>query len=288
MAITIQIRRDLAATWTSVNPVLADGEIGFETDTKKLKIGNGTDDWTTLAYFNTEGVVNEAAVLAALGYTPEDEANKQTDLTSEDAAHYPNVPAVNAGLIKAQKEIEKTLFDFTGVAGTEHTVTIIADHSGETIRILSNLDDIVIVEIDNTPVINQPITIFKDYEGATTMRALLPVVMIGSEVEAITIPDTGWAADTPAYTFILADYGLNNNLTAGELTYESTGSFVSVSIVGNDLIIEITDTEINDDLAEFEAYLVSNPITIGNSQDISDIYSTVQFIKIDNNLIRVI
>lgn len=51
MADIIQIRRDLAANWTSVNPVLADGEEGYETDTGKLKFGDGVTAWNSLAYF---------------------------------------------------------------------------------------------------------------------------------------------------------------------------------------------------------------------------------------------
>lgn len=43
-------RNDTAANWTSVNPVLAKGEQGFETDTKKIKVGDGTTAWNSLAY----------------------------------------------------------------------------------------------------------------------------------------------------------------------------------------------------------------------------------------------
>jgi hypothetical protein len=46
----IQIRRGTAAQWTSANPTLAAGEWGFETDTKKGKIGDGTTAWNSLAY----------------------------------------------------------------------------------------------------------------------------------------------------------------------------------------------------------------------------------------------
>jgi hypothetical protein len=46
----IQFRRGDSSTWTSVNPVLADGEIGLEKDTGQVKIGNGTQDWNTLSY----------------------------------------------------------------------------------------------------------------------------------------------------------------------------------------------------------------------------------------------
>ena len=47
---SIQVRRDTAANWTSVNPTLASGEIGFETDTGKFKIGTGSTAWTSLLY----------------------------------------------------------------------------------------------------------------------------------------------------------------------------------------------------------------------------------------------
>ena len=50
MTTRLQQRRDTAANWTSNNPTLAAGEIGYETDTAKFKIGNGSTAWTSLAY----------------------------------------------------------------------------------------------------------------------------------------------------------------------------------------------------------------------------------------------
>ena len=47
----IQLRRDTAANWASVNPTLAAGELGFETDTAKLKMGNGSGNWASLSYY---------------------------------------------------------------------------------------------------------------------------------------------------------------------------------------------------------------------------------------------
>ena len=52
MAIRIQLRRDTAANWTSVNPTLRAGEIGIETDTLKFKIGNGSAWNATSGYAN--------------------------------------------------------------------------------------------------------------------------------------------------------------------------------------------------------------------------------------------
>lgn len=48
----IQSRRDTAANWTSTNPVLSAGEFGYETDTTKLKVGNGSSAWTALGYIS--------------------------------------------------------------------------------------------------------------------------------------------------------------------------------------------------------------------------------------------
>lgn len=48
----IQLKRGLAAQWTAANTVLLSGEIGYETDTDKFKIGNGSAVWTSLPYFN--------------------------------------------------------------------------------------------------------------------------------------------------------------------------------------------------------------------------------------------
>ena len=51
MATRMQQRRGTAAQWTAANPILAAGEIGFETDTSKFKMGNGSSTWSALTYF---------------------------------------------------------------------------------------------------------------------------------------------------------------------------------------------------------------------------------------------
>jgi hypothetical protein len=55
MADIIQIRRDTASNWTSANPTLAQGEMGYETDTDKVKIGDGSTAWTSLGYVINTG-----------------------------------------------------------------------------------------------------------------------------------------------------------------------------------------------------------------------------------------
>jgi hypothetical protein len=55
MATRIQFRRGLAASWTSANPTLAQGEMGIELDTDQFKIGDGTTAWNTLGYGGLQG-----------------------------------------------------------------------------------------------------------------------------------------------------------------------------------------------------------------------------------------
>ena len=55
MADMIQIRRDTASNWTTANPTLAQGEMGAETDTSKIKIGDGTTAWASLSYLIDAG-----------------------------------------------------------------------------------------------------------------------------------------------------------------------------------------------------------------------------------------
>ena len=59
-----QVRADTAANWTSANPTLLLNEIGIETDTKKLKMGDGTTAWVSLAYFPS--IVSGGTVLGNL------------------------------------------------------------------------------------------------------------------------------------------------------------------------------------------------------------------------------
>ena len=54
--VRIQVRRGTASQWTSVNPILAAGEMGVESDTNLFKFGNGTSTWTALAYANNSDV----------------------------------------------------------------------------------------------------------------------------------------------------------------------------------------------------------------------------------------
>jgi len=63
----IQIRRGTAAQWTSANPTLAAGEFGYETDTGKAKIGNGSTAWNSLSYSLTGSAGTVTSITAGTG-----------------------------------------------------------------------------------------------------------------------------------------------------------------------------------------------------------------------------
>lgn len=52
MAVNIQLRRGTRQEWIDANPTLAEGELGLETDTRKVKFGDGLSQWQSLAYAN--------------------------------------------------------------------------------------------------------------------------------------------------------------------------------------------------------------------------------------------
>ena len=69
MATKIQVRRDTATNWTSVNPTLSDGELGYETNTGYMKIGDGSTQWSSLSYFTPGAVDGDANTTYTLGTT---------------------------------------------------------------------------------------------------------------------------------------------------------------------------------------------------------------------------
>jgi len=63
LSFTWKHRRDTAANWTANNPVIGDGQLGFETDTGLAKLGDGVTAWTSLDYLydaagSSSGVVD--------------------------------------------------------------------------------------------------------------------------------------------------------------------------------------------------------------------------------------
>jgi len=65
-----KLRRGLASEWAAKNPVLLDGEPGFELDTKNFKIGDGATPWLGLDYFLNEDGIEQKISEAVLEGVP--------------------------------------------------------------------------------------------------------------------------------------------------------------------------------------------------------------------------
>ena len=113
MALKIQLRRGTASEWTTANPVLMQGEMGVETDTLKVKLGDGTTAWTSLQYF-TQGVKGDTGATGATGATGP--RGLKGDVGDTGPANTLTVGTVT-----------------TGAAGTDAVVTIAGDAPNQTI-----------------------------------------------------------------------------------------------------------------------------------------------------------
>jgi hypothetical protein len=144
MATQIKLRRDTAANWTSTNPVLALGEPGLEIDTRKIKYGDGTTAWTSLAY--SAGDANFSGNYTDLSNKPTiPDAQIQSDWTQSDNAlkdFIKNKPSIPAAQIQSDwTQATNTELDFIKNKPTLVTnldslsdVTITSASSGQVLK----------------------------------------------------------------------------------------------------------------------------------------------------------
>ena len=157
----IQNRRDTAANWTSTNPTLASGEIGFETDTGLFKIGNGSTAWTSLTY--------------SVSVT----ASSTTTLTNKDLTSGTNTfPTSLATLTGTQTLTNKTLtapiITYSVNAQTGTTYTFVASDAGAIVT-ASNSSALTYSIPTNASVpfaIGSQITVISIGTGLTTLQAV--------------------------------------------------------------------------------------------------------------------
>jgi hypothetical protein len=131
MATRMQQRRGTAAQWVSTNsgngPILNAGEIGFETDTNKFKIGDGTNHWVNLDYFiDANSTVNPSfgSSIVFEGSTANDFETTLaiTDPTADRTITFPDATGTVA-LTSDISELSQDAIDSALTAGTGITKT---------------------------------------------------------------------------------------------------------------------------------------------------------------------
>lgn len=140
-------RRDTAANWTSANPTLASGEFGYETDTKRLKIGDGATAWNSLDYHVDAERVRDVMGTALV-------AGSNVTITVNDPGDTITIAAAGGGggsgsLIKLGEVVvtsATTDIDFTGLdLETDGRYMLVASHvpnaaGAQTVRLYYNGD----------------------------------------------------------------------------------------------------------------------------------------------------
>lgn len=120
-----KLRRDTAANWTSVNPTLADGEPGFERDTGRLKIGNGSSTWSALTYASL-GYTGSAG---SLGYTGSAGSTGPIGYTGSKGDSLENGVAINTITYSGTISIDTTAGSVFKVAATGNpTISLTGTH----------------------------------------------------------------------------------------------------------------------------------------------------------------
>ena len=89
---TFKVRRGQSQVWADINPILADGEPGYELDTHRLKIGDGEKSWNELPYIGgssteipelQEYVTKEELESLVKAYIPSSEKENQIKVLND-------------------------------------------------------------------------------------------------------------------------------------------------------------------------------------------------------------
>ena len=164
MATRMQQRRGTQAQWTAANPVLAAGEIGFEIDNNRFKVGDGTNHWDDLNYFvdieSVLGGVSGVDLPAAL-----DTLNEIANALNDDAGLYNTLSnLINTGIESVGSNLSAHAGDASNVHGvadmTDLTTTAfvsnaisnaITSHSDDTTNVHGIADASALITTGNLP-----------------------------------------------------------------------------------------------------------------------------------------
>jgi hypothetical protein len=261
MATRMQQRRGTAAQWVSTNsgngPVLEAGEIGFESDTGKFKIGDGTNHWANLEYFldesqitnitddyvlsSTLGQVNGVATLDGSGKLTSSQIPTIDELSQD---------AVNSALI-AGIGLDKTYNDGANTITLDIDSTVTTNSGAQTLtnKTISGSDN-TITNIANGSLTNSSITINGSpvsLGGSVTIDALPSqtgqngkYLTTDGSVASWAVVDLSSKADLSGATFT-GSVEIDQNLTVdGNLTVNGTTFNVSsTSIVIEDNMVQL-------------------------------------------------
>lgn len=136
MPIKIQLRRGTASQWVSANPILSDGEFGYESDTLKFKVGDGTSSWSILSYSSAQTAsISSAIINTSVFVAPEERFN----IISGSATGTINIDTITS-----------TAWVYANPGNTNFTVNVRGNASNTLNSILSTGDAITVGVLNRT------------------------------------------------------------------------------------------------------------------------------------------
>lgn len=140
MAAKIQFRRDTAANWASVNPILSQGEIGQDTSNSILKIGDGIAPWDNLPTLTISESAIDTKISDLVGGAPGalDTLNELAEAINDDASYASTVTTALG--TKTNKTSNQSLSSSTdAMTISDHTITLTrGDGSTDVVTIPDN------------------------------------------------------------------------------------------------------------------------------------------------------
>lgn len=220
MTARLQNRRDTAANWTSNNPTLAAGEIGYETDTSKFKIGDGATAWSSLAYAYTAGAAGATGPTGPTGATGPVGATGATGVTGDTGATGPQGatgPTGATGPVGATGP--------TGATGAGGVEAINAQTNTTYTFVLGDRDDLVTASNASA----QTYTIPLNSSVAYPTGSLINLIQIGAGqvtvvgAAGVTLNSIGATSSQPKTR---SQYSVLTLIKAGTDTWYATGDIV--------------------------------------------------------------
>lgn len=266
MAVRMQQRRATAEQWLLADPVLAEGEIGLETDTYSFKIGDGVNNWSLLDYFESgaslqatiddyipltqKGVALGVAELDANGFVPASQLDIDVsgDINAAIAALVDSAPAT----LDTLNELAAALGDDANFATTITT----SISSGDAATLASAQSYADQAELDAVATANA----YTDAEIA----AIPPVDLTGYATE--TYADQA-EADAKTYADGLAS---NYDVAGSASTAESNANTYTDNLIGDGTVDGTAGNTVTDRIATAVSNLVdSAPATLDTLNELA-------------------
>ena len=223
----MQQRKGTAAQWTEADPILNAGEIGWESDTNKFKIGDGTNHWDDLTYFLDA---------TDMGGSFED----YVPLTQKNAAN--GVAQLNADI----NVLTKTAIEFEGAtADAYETTLIVVDPTEDRTITLPNATGTVALTTDITVTPSSTNTLTNKTLTSPKINEDVAVTATATELNLLD----GVTASTTELNYVdgvtsAIQTQLNSLAPKADPTFTGTVSAAALTLSG-DLTVNGTTTTIN-------------------------------------------